>query len=112
MAEQQTTMPTLTAARLVAGHVDNLWSQWVNEREPCCPQCCAPCAALHDLMECGLLDRLYLAYLDSVGGRLSATWDYDKGEINRVWLLEAWKPGSVGCGCPPGFVQGLHTGAH
>jgi hypothetical protein len=97
MAEQWTTMPTLTAARLVAGHVDLLWGQWVNESEGCCAHCCAPCAALKDLMDCGLLDDLYRAYMNSASAGLIAVWDYDKDEINRRWLLDAWRSGSADC---------------
>ena len=94
-------MPTLVAAQLVAGHVDLLWSQWANDIEQagCCTSCCAPCAALYELKCLGLLDGLYKAYLDSAGGDLSAAWDYDKDQVNRVWLLQAWGWGQVNCNC-------------
>jgi hypothetical protein len=96
MAET-TTMPTLTAAWLVAGHVDNLWQQWANDKEMpgCCPECCGPCAGLKALLDAGQLDDLYGAYVDHVGGEI-ATWDPVKRQVGRDWLAEAW---SVDRGC-------------
>jgi hypothetical protein len=90
-------MPTLTAAFLVTGHVNNLWSQWANDKEApgCCPECCAPCGALKDLLDRGQLDELYGAYMDHCGTD-SDTWDVDKRQVGREWLLEAW---SVDLGC-------------
>lgn len=92
-----TTMPTRVAAWLVAGHVNNLWSQWANDKDMpgCCPECCGPCAGLKELFELGQLDALYGAYLDMTGGE-SDTWDAEKQQVGREWLLEAW---SVRMGC-------------
>lgn len=86
-----TTMPTLTAAFLVAGHVDNLWQQWANDKDVpgCCPECCGPCAGLKDLLDRGQLDELYGAYMAHTGGE-SETWDAEKRQVGRTWLAEAW----------------------
>lgn len=93
----ETTMPTHVAAWLVAGHVDNLWQQWANDEEVpgCCPQCCGPCAGLKELLDLGLLDELYGAYVDQFGGYM-LTWDAAKRQVGRDWLLAAW---SVDRGC-------------
>jgi hypothetical protein len=95
-----TTMPTLTAARLVAGHVDHLWNQWANDKEVpgCCTECCGPCAALKDLLDRGQLDELYGVYVDQGFGE-TATWDAEKRQVDRRWLLAAW---SFPLGCCPG----------
>lgn len=92
-----TAMPTLVAARLVAGHVNLLWQQWANDEEHpgCCPTCCGPCSALYDLRELGLLDELYGAYADHVGGEME-TWDPVARQVRRAWLDEAW---GVDLGC-------------
>jgi len=92
-----TTMPTLAAAFLVAGHVGDLWSQWAHDKETpgCCPTCCGPCAALKDLLDRGQLDDLYGVYVDHVGGG-HEPWDADKGQVGRDWLTQAW---SVDLGC-------------
>lgn len=92
-----TTLPTLTAARLVAGHVNMLWQHWANDPEMpgCCPHCCGPCAALKDLYDRGQLDTLYGAYQDSVGGD-NEVWDPVLRQVRRGWLLQAW---SFDLGC-------------
>lgn len=86
-----TTMPTHVAALLVAGHVNNLWHQWANDKDVpgCCPRCCGPCAALKELFDTGQLDDLYGAYMDRVGGE-SDTWDPERRTVGRAWLLKAW----------------------
>lgn len=87
------TLPTLAAARLVAGHVDILWQQTQNGDEDfrgCCPQCCAPCAALKELLATGQLDFLYGEYLASTGGFDTETYDAPMGQVGREWLLKAW----------------------
>lgn len=94
-----TTMPILTAARLVAGHVNILWSQWANETDPefkgCCPECCGPCNALRDLLEAGQLDELYGAWLAQDESR-SFAWDFANRQVGRDWLAAAWS-GDRGC---------------
>lgn len=97
MAESMTIMPTLTAARLVASHVDILWSTWHNEREPCCQSCCAACAALKDLMDRGQLDRLYSVYLESTGGMSTLGWDEKNHQVGREWLSQAMLESCDGC---------------
>lgn len=93
-------MPTLTAARLVAGHVDNLWSQWANDDEVpgCCPLCCGPCAALKDLLDRGQLDELYGVYVDQGFGEMD-TWDAERRQVGRDWLRKAWSADAT-CGHP------------
>ena len=93
-------MPTLVAARLVAGHVDLLWQAWANgpdDARGCCPVCCGPCSALKDLLDAGLLDELYGTYVDQGFGEME-TWDAEKRQVGRKWLLEAW---AVDMGCGP-----------
>jgi hypothetical protein len=99
------TMPTLTAARLVAGHVDRLWDAWANDGDMpgCCPECCGPCAALKDLYDRGELDGLYGAYVDQGFGEMD-TWDAEKRQVGRGWLLEAWSV-DLGCGHEIGKVR-------
>ena len=90
------TMSTLTAARLVAGHVNHLWQQWADEDlRGCCNRCCAPCAALKDLYDRGQLDRLYGVYVDHVGDDHSP-WDPERRQIDRAWLNRAWTA-DLGC---------------
>lgn len=93
-----TVLPTDAAAGLVAGHVDQLWQQWANDTEMpgCCPVCCAPCHALKQLLELGLLDELYGVYADHVGGELS-TWDPKQRMVRRDWLEQAWSVDRGGC---------------
>lgn len=99
-ADTTTTMSTLTAARLVAGHVDILWDQWANGDEGgCCPWCCAPCAALKDLLATGQLDELYGTYVDQGFGEMD-TWDAERRQVERTWLTEAWSA-NLGCGPHP-----------
>jgi len=88
------TIPKEAAALLVAEAVDRLWNQWATceEHHGCCPKgCCAACYALRKLLDTGQLDELYGWYVDNCGGGgPHATWDYDKRQVNRTWLLEAW----------------------
>jgi hypothetical protein len=83
-----TCMPTIVAAQLVAGHVDILWDEWAAGRG-CCPECCASCGALRDLLESGQLDELYGYYLNHDNGENSA-WDNEMHQVGRQWLTEAW----------------------
>lgn len=84
-------MPLSVTARLVAGHVNILWNQWANEDlAGCCPKCCAPCSALKELLDLGLLDRLYGVYVEETDAKDSAVWDDAMHEIGRGWLLSAW----------------------
>ncbi|WP_431881695.1 hypothetical protein [Micromonospora chalcea] len=60
---------------------------WLTERdEGCCPECCAPCAALKRLLELGQLDDL----IRSRAGR-NDWWDADNDQVDRVWLAAAWR---------------------
>lgn len=86
-------LPMSILAPLVAGHVNILWDQTVNQEEEdagCCQVCCAPCRALADLIQMDVLDSIYAAYLDQSGGRDSAVWDRKNNQIDRNWLSKAW----------------------
>lgn len=94
---QDVRIPTDVAADLVAGHVHTLWSQVVNDEDMrgCCKRCCAPCHALAELLDLGLLDDLYEIYHRTTGGQ-SDVWDEDRQEIDRVWFADAWRD-DLGC---------------
>jgi hypothetical protein len=95
---QDVRIPTDVAADLVAGHLHTLWNQVVNDEDMrgCCKRCCAPCHALSELLDMGLLDDLYEVYLSYSGGRDSDVWDDEKGEIDRAWFANAWRD-DLGC---------------
>lgn len=105
MTDESVTLPTLTVARLVAAHVNDLWMTWANDTEwpGCCYNCCASCAALKDLHGKGQLDELCGVYIDHVGGTWSG-WDAEKRQAGGDWLTEAW---SVGRNCCPEDRAGL-----
>jgi hypothetical protein len=96
--KKKTTMvllPVDVAADLIAGHVDLLWNSWANdsERPGCCVECCAPCHALKELLDLGLLDELYGHYIRKAGAGTEtgwSTWDPEKHQVGRRWLYEAW----------------------
>lgn len=96
-AEATATMPLSVAADLVAGHVDTLWNQVVNDEDMhgCCPRCCAPCHALRELLKLGQLDFLYGQYMQVSGGE-SSVWDTGKQQIDRSWFAGAWR-NDLGC---------------
>ncbi len=96
---QDVRIPVDVAADLVAGHIHILWSQVVNEDDPdlrgCCKRCCAPCHALAQLLDLGLLDDLYQVHHNATGGQ-SAVWDENRMEIDRAWFAGAWRD-DLGC---------------
>ncbi|MEU4558495.1 hypothetical protein AB0F72_08895 [Actinoplanes sp. NPDC023936] len=87
MPVASTTLPTLTVARLVAAHVNQLWQAWANDAEHpgCCYLCCASCTALKDLYDRGELDALYGVYVHHVGGSWEG-WDSARRQVRRDWL--------------------------
>jgi hypothetical protein len=90
-------IPKEAAVLLVAGAVNELWSQWANDDPPgCCPRCCPPCHGLLLLDATGQLDNLYGAYVARAGGADEA-WDPVHQRIDRAWLTQVW---SVDRGCP------------
>lgn len=86
---QDIRLPVDVVADLVAGHVNILWSQVVNDVCGCCTVCCMPCNALHQLLEMDLLDELYQVHHRRSGGE-SAVWDEKRSQIDRSWLDRAW----------------------
>jgi hypothetical protein len=93
---QEVCIPVEVASDLVAGHVHHLWNQVVNDDlRGCCKRCCAPCNALSQLLELGLLDDLYEIYHGASGGD-SEVWDDQRGEIDRRWFDRAWSQ-DLGC---------------
>ncbi len=54
----------------------------------CCPNCCAPCRALHDRLQAGSLERWVLLWPDDLTGH--DWWDEENKQVNRDWLHRAW----------------------
>jgi hypothetical protein len=89
----------LTAvARLAEAALDHLWYACDNpepgDGDPCCPICCAPCAATKRLIDDGQLDLL-LAHAPAATA--SAWWTVDhlgRGGVDREWLARMWRPGN------------------
>lgn len=77
-------MDAQVAAFLIAGALDDLW--YADQEEGCCPQCCAPCAALKQLLDAGRLDDLVRPYEEQFS---SETWL--NGEVDRNFLARAWR---------------------
>jgi hypothetical protein len=91
VTEEEIALKPQTAAFLVAPLVDHLWQQW-SDGEGCCNQCCCACIALNDLLDEGKLDELYGIYVKICGSPAEghATWDAEKGQVERTWLTAAW----------------------
>jgi hypothetical protein len=79
-------VPAQTAAYLVAGHLDFLYVD--DQAEGCCPECCAPCRALKQLLDAGQLDNLARPYYEGEG-RDSEVWL--DGRVDREFLNRAWR---------------------
>jgi hypothetical protein len=75
------------AGRLVGFALDALHAD--DQREGCCPECCAPCAALAHLAATGQLDRIAADYIARTGD--SDWWDGVEGRVDRAWLARAWR---------------------
>lgn len=93
---QDVRIPVDVVADLVAGHLHTLRNQVLDkDMRGCCKRCCAPCHALAELLDTGLLDDLYEAYYRASGDR-SDVWDEGRQEINRTWFANAWRD-DLGC---------------
>jgi hypothetical protein len=75
------------AGRLVGFALDTLHAE--DQDEGCCPECCAPCAALSHLAATGQLDRIAGDYVARTGD--CDWWDRAAGWVNRAWLDRAWR---------------------
>jgi hypothetical protein len=74
-----------TAAFLVAGHLSILYR--ADQEEGCCPECCAPCAGLKQLLDVGQLDDIARPYYEKEGS--SDIWV--NGQVDREFLKRAWR---------------------
>ncbi len=62
----------------------------------CCPECCAPCAALKELLDAGTLDQWTLAWPDTLHS--NAWWDDSRQRVDRDWLARNWaNADNLGC---------------
>lgn len=64
----------------------------------CCPECCAPCLVVAELLEQGRLDRWVLWWPESLPG--TSWWDVASMRVDRGWLDRAWaaaRDGRLGC---------------
>lgn len=109
MTAAVTTKKTVTLdgsvmARLVAGHVHNLFGQYLDALgdQGCCNICCPGCSALKDLYDAGLLDVIYARYMEDCAVPEFAVWDSARDQIGRDWLNKAW---SVDMGCGDGHLD-------
>lgn len=87
LLESTVTMLAETAAFLVAGHLADLYM--ADQDEGCCPECCAPCAALKQLLDAGQLDDIARPYYEAGGGQGSDIWV--DGQVDRELLKRAWR---------------------
>lgn len=89
--------------RTVHFALDRLW-QSTSDAAPagredqyigCCPQCCAPCVTLRELLEAGELDMWVRGWSDPLVG---TAWWTDANEVDREWLARAWsRADEMGC---------------
>ena len=64
----------------------------------CCPECCAPCSVVAELLGEGRLDMWVLWWPEFLPG--SAWWDERNNRVDRGWLGRAWaaaRDGRLGC---------------
>lgn len=79
---------------LLRSALDQLWctSPDANPDDPeqlgCCPSCCAPCAAIGELLEDGQLDHWVRGWSDDLIA--TAWWDVAADRVDRAWLARAW----------------------
>lgn len=81
-------LPMLTAAEeaaLLDFALAKLW-EGASEGEPCCPQCCAACKVIGDVIGSGRANVLLRAHLDTV---CDARF-LDSGELDEGWIMAAW----------------------
>jgi len=76
---------------MLADHA--LTQVWEIDQHPdgdgCCPQCCAPCAALKQLLDAGLLDDLLRPRMQPCGS--DERWDYTADRVDRAILARVWR---------------------
>jgi hypothetical protein len=77
---------SVTAVGLLVAAALNDLAQADAEDDGCCPVCCGPCSALHELALTGQLD---LIVRDIAPGY--EWWDATVGWVNRGWLDSAWR---------------------
>lgn len=58
----------------------------------CCPDCCAPCYALRELDQQGILDDVVLMAPEYLW--VDIAWRKD-GKVNREWLAAVWDCQSI-----------------
>ncbi len=90
MTEPTFTVPRHVLAGLVAHNLNQL-----SDDEPCCADCCAPCAATRELLETGQLDSV-LAEM----GPGHEWWDSAAGRVDRAWLADRVKLSHTDDGAP------------
>ncbi len=62
----------------------------------CCPECCAPCAALRTAAAEGYLDAMVLFWPDTLPG--TSWWDERRQRVDREWLWRSWdQTDKLGC---------------
>lgn len=76
----------LAVAKLARFAMDLLWQ--ANRSHGCCPQCCAPCAALKHFNDVGMLS--HILYMDPEAST-HLWWDVPKGRVNQAFLRKAWR---------------------
>ena len=67
--------------------------------EGCCPECCAPCHALKDLDDEGVLDsvvRLWAEYDDGTPTLTNHSW-WKEDKVDREWMYGQWHTGQMNC---------------
>ncbi len=93
---------------LVHSALDQLWyaspdsagddpDRW-DDHLGCCPECCAPCLTVAELLEQDRLDAWVRWWPESLPG--TSWWDAQRGQVDRGWLGRAWaasRDGRLGC---------------
>ncbi len=107
VAEPLTTRDRERVGMLVHFALDQLWQASPDsagdDADPqdhlgCCPECCAPCCVVAELLEQGRLDRWVSWWPESLPG--TSWWDGHHNEVDRDWLERAWaasRDGRLGC---------------
>ncbi len=92
---------------LIHAALDQLWTASPDSadrdagpdvRLGCCPECCAPCHVVAELLEQGRLDVWVSWWPESLPG--TSWWDEANGRVDRGWLERAWaasRDGRLGC---------------
>ena len=81
------TMDRMTAAMFVANALSVHFAGYEDD-DGCCPECCAPCKAVRDLVNSDQLDDILR------GTQFGAGWDYwddENDQVNRALLGRTWR---------------------